>query len=133
MRYSIPCKFDGQGAWDAELDLADSANYLTKEVLENMGFVYVNFSNYGRKMINDVNVEIHGVKFKADFVVLDYVNEEEPSIVFGRDFLVTTKSQVDFELGEIRINLTKLKEGIEVIDLTEEVGAQEEKLSRWGF
>ncbi|GJV13096.1 hypothetical protein Tco_1354637 [Tanacetum coccineum] len=29
-------------------------------------------SDYGRKMVNDVNVEIHGVKFKADFVVLDY-------------------------------------------------------------
>nr|GEX30754.1 hypothetical protein [Tanacetum cinerariifolium] len=53
--------------------------------------------------------KIHGVKFKADVVVLDYVNEEEPSIVFGRDFLVTTKSQVDFGLGEIRINLTKFK------------------------
>ncbi|GKA92302.1 hypothetical protein Tco_0814227 [Tanacetum coccineum] len=39
MRYSIPCKVDGQGAWDAELDLADSANYVTKEVLGNMGFV----------------------------------------------------------------------------------------------
>ncbi|GKA92301.1 hypothetical protein Tco_0814226 [Tanacetum coccineum] len=62
MRYSIPCKVNGQGAWDAELDLADSANY-----------------------------------FKADFVVLDYVNEGEPSIMFRRDFLVTTKSQVDCE------------------------------------
>ncbi|GJU23036.1 hypothetical protein Tco_1156378 [Tanacetum coccineum] len=71
-----------------------------------------------RKMVNDVNVEIHGVKFKADFVVLDYVNEGEPSIMFGRDFLVTTKSQVDFGLGEIRMNLTKFKEGIEVIDRT---------------
>ncbi|GKE44085.1 hypothetical protein Tco_1471369, partial [Tanacetum coccineum] len=95
MRYSIPCKVDGQGAWDAELDLADSENYVTKEVLGNMGFVRVNFCDYGRKMVNDVNVEIHGVKFKADFVVLDYVNEGEPSIMFGRDFLVTTKSQVD--------------------------------------
>ncbi|GKD49117.1 hypothetical protein Tco_1278093 [Tanacetum coccineum] len=73
-----------------------------------------------RKMVNDVNVEIHGVKFKANFVVLDYVNEGEPSIMFGRDFLVTTKSQVDFGLGEIRMNLTKFKESIEVIDLMEE-------------
>nr|GEW73972.1 hypothetical protein [Tanacetum cinerariifolium] len=36
MRYSIPCKIDGQGAWDAELDLVDSENYVTKEVLENI-------------------------------------------------------------------------------------------------
>ncbi|GJX63582.1 putative ribonuclease H-like domain-containing protein [Tanacetum coccineum] len=68
-----------------------------------------------RKMVNDVNVEIHGVKFKADFVVL-ICYWGEPSIMSGRDFLVTTKSQVDFGLGEIRMNLTKFKEGIEVID-----------------
>ncbi|GJX62100.1 hypothetical protein Tco_0295000 [Tanacetum coccineum] len=70
-----------------------------------------------RKMVNDVNVEIHGVKFKADFVVLDYVNEGEPSILFGRDFLATTKSQVDFGLGEIWMNLTKFKEGIDVEEI----------------
>ncbi|GJT67289.1 hypothetical protein Tco_1018769 [Tanacetum coccineum] len=46
MRYSIPCKVDG---------------------------------DYGINMVNDVDVEIHGVKFKANFVVLDYVNEGEPS------------------------------------------------------
>ncbi|GKA89728.1 hypothetical protein Tco_0811540, partial [Tanacetum coccineum] len=110
MRYSIPCKVYGQGAWDAKLDLVDSTNYVTTKVLGNMGFVRVNFCDYGRKMVNDVNVEIHGVKFKADFNVLYYVNEGEPSIMFGRDFLVTTKSQVDFGLGEIRMNLTKFKE-----------------------
>ncbi|GJZ18538.1 hypothetical protein Tco_0554661 [Tanacetum coccineum] len=117
---------------DVELDLADLANYVTEEVLGNMGFVRVNFSDNGRKMMNDVNVEIHGVKFKADFVVLDYVNEGEPSIMFGRDFLATTKSQVDFGLGEIRINLTKFKEGIKVIDLLEEVGSSSEEVVKMG-
>ncbi|GJX05598.1 hypothetical protein Tco_0191514, partial [Tanacetum coccineum] len=97
-----------------------------------MGFVRVNFCEYGRKMVNDVNVEIHGVKFKADFVVLDYVNDGEPSIMFGRDFLVTTKSQVDFGLGEIRMNLTTFKEGIEVIDLMEEVGSSSEEVVKIG-
>ncbi|GKE10465.1 hypothetical protein Tco_1414016 [Tanacetum coccineum] len=43
-----------------ELDLADSANYVTEEVLGNMGFVRVHFCDYSRKMVNDVNVEIHG-------------------------------------------------------------------------
>ncbi|GJQ95846.1 putative ribonuclease H-like domain-containing protein [Tanacetum coccineum] len=81
MRYSLPCKVDGQGAWDAELDLADSANYVMEKVLENMVFVHVSLSDYGRKMVNDVNMEIHGVKFKADFVVLDYVDKGEPSIL----------------------------------------------------
>ncbi|GJT92811.1 hypothetical protein Tco_1081656 [Tanacetum coccineum] len=130
MRYSLPCKVDEQGAWDAELDLADSANYVTEKVLENIGFVRVNLSDYGREMVNDVDVEIHGVKFKVDFVVLEYVNEGEPSILFGRDFLATTKSQVDFGLGEIRMNLTKFKEGID--DLTEEVGSSSGEVVKMG-
>nr|GEY64490.1 integrase, catalytic region, zinc finger, CCHC-type, peptidase aspartic, catalytic [Tanacetum cinerariifolium] len=41
--------------------------------------------------------------------IVDYVNEGEPSIVFGMSFLLTTNSQVDFELGEIRINITMLR------------------------
>nr|GEU82026.1 hypothetical protein [Tanacetum cinerariifolium] len=90
-----------------ELDLADSANYVTKKVLENMGFVHVSLRDYSRKMVNDVIMKIHGVMFKADFAVLDYVNKEEPSILFGMDFLATTKSQKKLE-------------------------AQAKKLSRWG-
>ncbi|GKD61386.1 hypothetical protein Tco_1298895, partial [Tanacetum coccineum] len=99
----------------------------TKALLRAFGEPFMS-----RKMVNDVNVEIHGVKFKADFVVLDYVNEGEPSIMSGRDFLVTTKSQVNFGLGEIRMNLTKFKEGIEVIDLTEEVGSSSEEVVKMG-
>ncbi|GKC58520.1 hypothetical protein Tco_1086118 [Tanacetum coccineum] len=53
-RYYLPCKVDGQGSWDADLDLSDSAKYVTKKVLENMGFVHVSLSDYGRKMVNDV-------------------------------------------------------------------------------
>ncbi|GKC78830.1 hypothetical protein Tco_1129604 [Tanacetum coccineum] len=132
MRYFLPCKIDGQGAWDAELDLADLVNYVTEKVLENMGFVHVSLSDYGRKMVNDVNVEIYRVKFKADFIVLDYVNEVEPYILFGRDFLATTKSQVDFGLEEIRMNLTKFEEGIDVIDLLEEVESSSEEVVKMG-
>ncbi|GJU61002.1 hypothetical protein Tco_1238768 [Tanacetum coccineum] len=72
------------GARDTELDLVDLANYVTEKVLDSMGFVHVSISDYGRKMVNDVNVEIHGVKFKADFVVLDYANEGVWSIFWGK-------------------------------------------------
>ncbi|GJS79747.1 hypothetical protein Tco_0729628 [Tanacetum coccineum] len=132
IRYSLPCKVDGQGAWDAELDLADSANYVTEKVLDSMGFMHVSISDYGRKMVNDVNVEIHGVKFKADFVVLDYANEREPSIMFGRDFLETTKSQVNFGFGEIKMNLTMFEEVNGVIDLLEEIGSSSEEVVKMG-
>ncbi|GJU04029.1 hypothetical protein Tco_1114367 [Tanacetum coccineum] len=108
MRYSLPCKVDGQGAWDAELDLTDSANYVTEKVLDSMGFV------------------------DADFVVLDYANEREPSIMFGRDFLATTKSQVDFGLGEIKMNLNMFEEVNSVVDLLEEIGCSSEEVFKMG-
>ncbi|GJZ48669.1 hypothetical protein Tco_0602501, partial [Tanacetum coccineum] len=84
---------------DAELDFADSANYVTEKVLDSMGFVH------------------------ADFVVLDYANEGEPSIMFGRKFLATTKSQVDFGLGKIKMNLTMFEEVNSVVDLLEGIGS----------
>ncbi|GKF25996.1 hypothetical protein Tco_0081890, partial [Tanacetum coccineum] len=34
----------------------------------------------------------------------------EPSIVFGIDFLETTKCKVDFGLKEMRVDITKLEE-----------------------
>ncbi|GJS01015.1 hypothetical protein Tco_0317523 [Tanacetum coccineum] len=130
MRYSMPCNVDGQGAWDAELDMGDSSNYMSKEILENLGFVRIDFSDYGRRMVRDARVEIHGFTFLVDFYVIEYAIEGDPSIVFGRNFLVTTKSKVDFGIGEIRVDLTKLKEdedmGIfldELDDIMEEVGS----------
>ncbi|GJZ08035.1 RNA-directed DNA polymerase, eukaryota, reverse transcriptase zinc-binding domain protein [Tanacetum coccineum] len=48
--------------------------------------------------------------FSFDFVVIGYVNEGEPSVIFGRDFLVTSKSRVNFGIGEMRIDLTMLEE-----------------------
>ncbi|GJV84910.1 hypothetical protein Tco_1524808 [Tanacetum coccineum] len=167
MRYSLPCKVDGQGAWDAELleptnpldenggnyririgmsfafdeaasrptnpldenggsyririgmsfafdetelNLADLSNYVTEEVLDKMGFVRVSISDYGRKVVDEVRVEIPGITFLADFVMLDYANEGEPSIMFGRDFLATTRSKFDFGLGRERLRKNDFSE-----------------------
>lgn len=58
-----------------------------------------------------VRVNIHGHIFKFDFVVVEYTNADEPEVIFGRDFLVTTKCTLDFALGELRINISDLEEG----------------------
>ncbi|GJV09561.1 hypothetical protein Tco_1347217 [Tanacetum coccineum] len=73
----------------------------TKEILDKLGFVRIDYADYGRKKVKEVHVEIHGFIFLVDFVVIRYANEGEPSVIFGRDFLVTTKSKVDFGLGEM--------------------------------
>ncbi|GJX32394.1 hypothetical protein Tco_0242249 [Tanacetum coccineum] len=86
MRFYTPYGVDGQGDWDTELDMADSHNYMMEEMFDKLGFIRVDYGDYGRKMVKEVHVEIYG------------------------DFLVTTKSKVDFGVGEMRIDLTMLEE-----------------------
>nr|GFA67161.1 hypothetical protein [Tanacetum cinerariifolium] len=57
-----------------------------------------------------VHVEVHGFTFLVDFVVIGYANDGEPSVIFGRDFLVTSKRRVDIRIGEMHIDLTMLEE-----------------------
>nr|GEY06982.1 hypothetical protein [Tanacetum cinerariifolium] len=109
-RFSLPCDVDGQGAWDVELDMADSFNCMTEERFDQLGFVRVDYGKYGRKMVKEVRVEIHGFTFLVDFVVISYANKGKPSVIFGREFLVTSKSRVNFGIGEMRIDLTMLTE-----------------------
>ncbi|GJX17559.1 chlorophyll A/B binding protein of LHCII type 1-like protein [Tanacetum coccineum] len=97
IRFSLPCDVDGQ-----------------------------DYGKYRRKMIKEVHVEIHGFTFLVDFVVIGYANEGEPSVIFGRDFLVTSKSRVDFGIGEVRIDFTMLEEMKDIdimLDALEEVGS----------
>nr|GEY61052.1 hypothetical protein [Tanacetum cinerariifolium] len=97
MRFSTPFIVDGQGAWDAELYLAYSDNYITKEMLGKLGFVRLNYGEYGRRMVKEACVEIHGFTFLVDFVVIDYADEGEPPVMFERDFLVTTKCKIGYQ------------------------------------
>nr|GEV27445.1 hypothetical protein [Tanacetum cinerariifolium] len=127
-----------QGVWNAELDMADSHNYMMEERFYMLGFVRVDYGDYRRKIVKEVHVEIHGFTFLVDFVVIGYANEGEPSIIFGRDFLVTTKSKVDFGVGEIRIDLNMLEEErninalVELIENMEEVGCSNRELVTMG-
>nr|GFA97925.1 hypothetical protein [Tanacetum cinerariifolium] len=80
-RFSLPCDVDGQ-----------------------------DYRKYGRKMVREVRVEIHDFTFLVNFVVIGSANEGEPSVIFGRDFLVTSKSRVDIGIDEMGIDLTMLEE-----------------------
>ncbi|GKC45525.1 hypothetical protein Tco_1063247, partial [Tanacetum coccineum] len=90
-------------------------------LLNDLGYVRLDYGEYGRKMVKDIRVGVNGYDIEADFVVYDDVNEGEPSIVSGRSFLVTTKSQVDFGLGEMKINITMLRENKDVDALLENI------------
>ncbi|GJT21344.1 hypothetical protein Tco_0891281 [Tanacetum coccineum] len=119
--------------------MVDSHNYMTEEMLDKLGFLRIDYGDFGRKMVKEVRVEIHGFTFLVDFVVIGYANEGEPSIFFGRDFLVTTKCKVDFGLGEMRIHLTMLEEErdidallVELVETMDEVGSTSGELVKMG-
>ncbi|GJY18344.1 putative ribonuclease H-like domain-containing protein [Tanacetum coccineum] len=138
-RFSLPCDVDGQGTWDAELDMADSFNYITEERFDMLGFIRVDYGDYGRKMVKEVRAKIHGFTFLVDFVMIGYANEGEPSVIFGRDFLVTSKSMVDFGIGEMRIDLTMHEEMKDLdvmldalVENLEEVGSSNGDLVKMG-
>nr|GEW14939.1 hypothetical protein [Tanacetum cinerariifolium] len=76
-------------------------------ILEKLGFVRIEYGEYGRKMVKDLKVEIHGFTFLVDFVVLEYEDTNKMLVMFRRNFLVTTKCQVNFGLGEIDITMLK--------------------------
>ncbi|GJR25402.1 hypothetical protein Tco_1101634 [Tanacetum coccineum] len=74
-------------------------------------FVRVDYGDYERKMVKEVCVEIHVFTFLVDFVVIRYANEGEPSVIFRRDFLVTTKKLVENieEVGSLNGELVKMR------------------------
>ncbi|GKD65796.1 putative ribonuclease H-like domain-containing protein, partial [Tanacetum coccineum] len=92
---------DGQGAWDAELDLSYSDSYITEEMLGKLGFVRLDYGEYGKRMVKEVRVEIHGFNFLVDFVVIAYANEGDPSIMFGKDFLFSVMGEVGSASNEL--------------------------------
>ncbi|GJZ66153.1 putative ribonuclease H-like domain-containing protein [Tanacetum coccineum] len=108
-------------------------------VFTKLGFVRVDYRYYGRKVLKEVHVEIHGFTFLVDFVVIGYANEGEPSTIFGRDFLVTSKSKAGFGLGEMRIDLTMLQEErdmdallLGLVENMEDVGSSDGELVKIG-
>ncbi|GJR27718.1 hypothetical protein Tco_1103950 [Tanacetum coccineum] len=113
--------------------------YFTPSNVDGQGFVRVDYGDYGRRMVKEVCIDIHGFIFFVDFVVINYANEGETSVLFGRDFLVTSKCKVDFGLGEMRIDLTILEEEMDIDDLLmslvkdmDEVGCASSELVKMG-
>nr|GEV22847.1 hypothetical protein [Tanacetum cinerariifolium] len=109
----------------------NSFNYMTKEMFNKLGFVRVDYGDHRRKIVKEVRVEIHGFTFLVDFAVIRYANEGEPSMIFGRDFLVTLKSKVDFGIGDFTMleeerDLDVLLEGL--VENVEDVGSSNGEL-----
>nr|GEU83350.1 hypothetical protein [Tanacetum cinerariifolium] len=83
IRFSTPCGVEGNGAWDAELNMAYCDNNMTEEMLNMIGFIRLDYGDYGRKMVRDVRVEIHGYDFHVDFVVLEYEDNDVDTLLMN--------------------------------------------------
>nr|GEU61978.1 chlorophyll a-b binding protein of LHCII type 1-like [Tanacetum cinerariifolium] len=57
-------------------------------------------------------LRIHSITLWKKVIV--YANKGEPLVLFGRDFLVTSKSGADFGIGEMRSDLTMLEDMKEI-------------------
>ncbi|GKC51389.1 putative ribonuclease H-like domain-containing protein [Tanacetum coccineum] len=75
IRFSLLCDVDGQGAWDAELDMADSFNCITEEMFDQLGFVRVDYGKYGRKMVKESRVDFGIKEMHIDLTMLEEIKD----------------------------------------------------------
>lgn len=60
---------------------------------------------YFEGKIKDVLVRVDKFIFPADFIVLDFEEDKEVSIIFGRPFLATRRTLIDVQKGELRMRV----------------------------
>nr|GEV56914.1 hypothetical protein [Tanacetum cinerariifolium] len=72
--------------------------------------VIVNEGSHRVVVFKKAHPRAYSKPFTRFFLPCDVDGQGEPSVIFGRDFLVTSKSRVDFRIGKMRIDLTMLQE-----------------------
>ncbi|GJR66195.1 hypothetical protein Tco_0976249 [Tanacetum coccineum] len=77
-RFSLPCDVDGQGAWDAELDMADSFNYITEEskVDHGIGEICINLTMLEKEKEFDAMLE--GLVEKVEEIEIPQISSIAP-------------------------------------------------------
>lgn len=60
-------------------------------------------------IVQDGLVNIDGLTFPDDFVVIDMKKDSEGSVILGRPFLVTGKAEIDVETCELILKFNKEK------------------------
>ncbi|GJZ66347.1 RNA-directed DNA polymerase, eukaryota, reverse transcriptase zinc-binding domain protein [Tanacetum coccineum] len=85
-------------------------SHMTIGLFEKLGNRKFDVDKYGRRIVTNAQIKIHGYKFRMDLVMDEYEGTIEPSMVFGRDFLLATKCTMNFGLGEMQINIGELEQ-----------------------
>nr|GEW73758.1 hypothetical protein [Tanacetum cinerariifolium] len=111
----------GVAAWDAECNLGQHNSHMTITLFEKLSKQKLDVYKYGRRIVINGHIEIHGYKFGIDLVVDEYEGTTESSVVFRRDFLLGSKCTMNFGLGEMKINMGELQDDKDVDWLLEEM------------
>ncbi|GJT06141.1 DNA-directed DNA polymerase [Tanacetum coccineum] len=98
------------------VNVMDVIDAKEKDMLNIVGFMRLNYGDYGRKMVKDVRVGIHGYVVQANFVMVDYVNEGEPSINKDVDTLLENLVENMVEVGNTSGKLVKMEKILEALE-----------------
>ncbi|XP_073159062.1 uncharacterized protein [Henckelia pumila] len=113
--FSIPCQIGGVQLDTAMLDLGASINVMTYSVYASLNLGPLNETDiviqmvdrstiFPRGLLENVLVEVGDLVFPADFYVLDMKsNQLNSPILLGRPFLKTSKSIIDVDNGNLRM------------------------------
>lgn len=125
-KITISCNIGGVKIPHALCDLGSSINAIPKKVKElkvseitpsNMNLTLANsYVTQPLCILREVLVHVDGLVVPADFVVLDTKGDSGQSVILGRPFLATGKTNIDVETGELFLKFNKEKVVFKVCD-----------------
>ncbi|KAH9763726.1 hypothetical protein KPL70_001262 [Citrus sinensis] len=114
--FTIPCSIGTRYAGKTLCDLGASINLMPLSVFKQLGVgecrpttVTLQLADrshaYPEGKIEDVLVKVDKFIFPIDFIVLDFEADKEVPIILGRPFLVTGKTLIDVQKGELTMRM----------------------------
>ncbi|XP_070036382.1 uncharacterized protein [Nicotiana tomentosiformis] len=114
--FTIPCTIGNYVFAKALCDLGASINLMPLAIYKRLGIGRARPTSMLLQMadrtvkrpssiLDDVLVHVRNFVFLADFVILDCWVDEEMPIILGRPFLVTRRTLIDCETGELKMRL----------------------------
>ncbi|XP_012437121.1 uncharacterized protein LOC105763430 [Gossypium raimondii] len=114
--FTIPLSIGNQYVGKALCDLGASVNLMPMSVFKKLGIgevrpttitlqlAYRSFVN-SEGTIEDVLIKVDKFIFPVDFIVFDCKDDKDVRIIFGRPFLVTGRTMIDVQKGELTMRV----------------------------
>ncbi|KAI4304968.1 hypothetical protein MLD38_040421 [Melastoma candidum] len=124
--FTIPC-FIGSNFNDKALcDLDASVNLMPLSIYRELDLgevkptpVTLQFADrsiaFSWGIIEDILVKVDKFMFTADFIVLDFEEDQEIPIILGRQFLVTSSTLIDVRKGELTMRVNDEKVAFNIL------------------